>query len=153
MAFIDRIKSFWADEETDDAYEEMDTPVTKKAEAEARAEEEPRSYARKETKQQKVVNIHATAQLQVALFKPESYGDEILAIADELNKMHTVVLNLENADKDVSRRIVDFLSGVAYSRDGKIKRIAANTFIIIPNTVDLVGEDVLDEIENQGVYF
>lgn len=101
----------------------------------------------------KVVNIHATAQLQVVLFKPERFGEETRAIADELIKMHTVVLNLENASKDVSRRIIDFLSGVAYANGGKIKRVATSTFIITPYNVDLTGDDVLDELESNGVYF
>ena len=101
----------------------------------------------------KVVNIHATAQLQVVLFKPERFGEETRAVADELLKMHTVVLNLENTNKDVSRRIIDFLSGVAYANGGKIKRVATSTFIITPYNVDLTGDDVLDELENSGVYF
>ena len=101
----------------------------------------------------KVVNIHATAQLQVVLFKPERFGEETRAVADELLKMHTVVLNLENTNKDVSRRIIDFLSGVAYANGGKIKRVATSTFIITPYNVDLTGDDVLDELENNGVYF
>lgn len=101
----------------------------------------------------KVVNIHATTQLQVVLFKPERFGEETRAVADELLKMHTVVLNLENTNKDVCRRIIDFLSGVAYANGGKIKRVATSTFIITPYNVDLTGDDVLDELENNGVYF
>ena len=79
-----------------------------------------------------MVNINAKAQLQVVLFKPISFGEETRAIADELLKRHTVVLNLEKTEKEVSRRIVDFLSGVAYANNGKIKRVATNTFIITP---------------------
>lgn len=101
----------------------------------------------------KVVNIHTTAQLQVVLFKPERFGEETRNIADELLKMHTVVLNLENTNKDVSRRIIDFLSGVTYANSGKIKRVATGTFIITPYNVDLTGDDLLDELESSGVYF
>ena len=105
------------------------------------------------SKKSKVVNINATAKLAVALFKPERFGEETRAIADELIKTHTVVLNLENTNKDMSRRIIDFLSGVAYANRGKIKKVASSTFIIIPNHVDLTGDDLLDELENSGVYF
>lgn len=101
----------------------------------------------------KVVNIHATAQLQVVLFKPERFGEDTREIADELIKMHTVVLNLENTSKDVSRRIIDFLSGVAYANSGQIKRVATSTYIITPYNVGLAGADLLDELENSGVYF
>ena len=101
----------------------------------------------------KVVNINATAKLQVGIFKPERFGEETRSIADELLKTHTVVLNLEDTNKDMARRILDFLSGVAYANDGKIKRVATNTYIIIPSNVDLTGDDLLDELENSGVYF
>ena len=89
----------------------------------------------------------------MALFKPERFGEETRAIADELIKTHTVVLNLENTNKDMARRIIDFLSGVAYANRGKIKKVATSTFIIIPNNVDLTGDDLLDELEHSGVYF
>lgn len=104
-------------------------------------------------KENKIVNINAKAQLQVVLFKPTAFGEEARVVADELIKRHTVVLNLEKTEKDAARRIVDFLSGVAYANNGKIKRIATNTFIITPYNVDLTGEDVLDELENSGLYF
>ena len=106
-----------------------------------------------ETTENKVVNIHATTQLQVVVFHPERFGEETRNIADELLRMHTVVLNLERTDREQARRIVDFLSGVAYSNGGKIKRIATDTFIITPYNVDLMGDNVLDELENSGVYF
>ncbi|MDR1467529.1 MAG: cell division protein SepF [Oscillospiraceae bacterium] len=104
-------------------------------------------------KENKVLNIHTTAKLQVVLFKPERFGEETRVAADELIKMHTVVLNLENTARDISRRILDFLSGVAYANNGKIKKIATGTFIITPYNVDLTGDDLLDELENSGVCF
>ncbi len=109
--------------------------------------------SRDSSRRNKVVNISATAKLQVALFKPEKFGEETRNIADELVKTHTVVLNLENTNKDMSRRIIDFLSGVAYANRGKIKKVSANTFIIIPSNVDLTGDDLLDELEHSGLYF
>ena len=102
-------------------------------------------------KKNKVVNIHATTQLQVVLVKPEAFQDAS-AIADHLNEKRTVVLNLESAGNELARRLVDFLSGVAYANNGLIKRVANNTFIITPYNVDIVG-DLLDELENNGVYF
>lgn len=99
----------------------------------------------------KVVNIHTTAQLQVVLVKPERF-DDASSIADHLNEKRTVVLNLESTNKDVSRRLVDFLSGVAYANNGQIKRVANSTFIITPYNVDIMG-DLLDELENNGVFF
>ena len=111
------------------------------------------SYAQAEAAKQrnKVVNINATTQLQVVLVKPERF-DDASAIADQLNAKRTVVLNLESTNKEVSRRLIDFLSGVAYANNGQIKRVATSTFIITPYNVDIMG-DLIDELENNGVFF
>ena len=98
----------------------------------------------------KVVNIHTTAQMQVVLVKPDRF-DNVSDIAEHLRSKHAVVLNLESTNKDVARRLVDFLSGCAYALDGKIKKIAISTYIITPYNVDIVG-DLSDELENNGVY-
>lgn len=157
--FVEKIKDMWnpPEDEYEYDYEEEPEEVNSMAgDKEKEAELQQREAIRRMqaiNSGNKVVNIHATAQLQVVLFKPERFGEETCAIADELLKMHTVVLNLENTNKDVSRRIIDFLSGVAYANGGKIKRVATSTFIITPYNVDLTGDDVLDELENNGVYF
>ena len=137
----------YADETMDD-YD--DEPVREERE---RERDRDRERERSVGTRNKVVNINATANLQVGIFKPERFGEETRSIADELMKTHTVVLNLEDTNKDMARRILDFLSGVAYANKGKIKRVATNTYIIIPSNVDLTGDDLLDELENSGVYF
>ena len=62
------------------------------------------------------------------------------------------VLNLEKTQKDVARRLLDFLSGVAYAQEGKIKKVALQTYIVTPYNVDIMG-DLIDELENNGLYF
>ncbi len=104
-----------------------------------------------EEKKNKVVNIHATTALQVVLVKPDKF-DNCAEIADHLREKRTVVLNLESTNKDVARRVLDFLSGVAYAQDGKIKKVAVSTYIITPYNVDILG-DLIDELENNGLYF
>ena len=104
-----------------------------------------------EDRRNKVVNIHATTQLKVVLVKPERF-ENASEIADHLKDKRTVVLNLESTNKDVARRLIDFLSGVAYAGEGKIKKVAANTYIITPYHVDIEG-DLIDELENNGLYF
>ena len=131
-------------EEDNDLGLEESLPRAKKRDNDEAVTEAPR-------KGNKVVNINATAQLQVVLVKPERF-DDASAVADHLNAKRTVVLNLENANKDVARRILDFLSGVAYANDGQIKKVANCTFIITPYNVGLMG-DLLDELENNGLYF
>lgn len=99
----------------------------------------------------KVVNINATTQLAVVLVKPDRF-ENAAEIADHLKDKRTVVLNLEQTNKDVARRLVDFLSGVAYANEGKIKKVANSTYIITPYNVDIMG-DLIDELESSGMYF
>ena len=99
----------------------------------------------------KIVNIHTTAKLQVVLSKPEKF-DNAIEIADNLNEKRTVVLNLEGTNRDIAKRLIDFLSGVAYANGGQLKRVANNTYIITPYNVDVSG-DLIDELENTGMYF
>jgi len=155
---VQKFKDMWNPPEDEYDYDyddnqEVDDIMNSQDEREEVREHDSIKRAPSSQGSNKVVNIHATAQLQVVLFKPERFGEDTRAVADELLKMHTVVLNLENTNKDVSRRIIDFLSGVAYANGGKIKRVATSTFIITPYNVDLTGDDVLDELENNGVYF
>lgn len=110
-----------------------------------------REDRRSEDRHNKVVNIHATTQLQVVLVKPERY-ENASEIADHLRDKRTVVLNLEKTQKDVARRLLDFLSGVAYAQEGKIKKVALQTYIVTPYNVDIMG-DLIDELENNGLYF
>lgn len=159
--FVDKFKKLW--DVPDDEYEEYNDygdeeyqqqeqrPVRNQRQNDYENFED--DYDRGNQRRKNVVNINATAKLQVALFKPERFGEETRTIADELMQTHTVILNLEDTNKDMARRIIDFLSGVAYANHGRIKKVAVSTFIIIPNNVDLTGDDLLDELEHNGVYF
>lgn len=90
--------------------------------------------------------------LQVVLVKPDRF-DEVTSIADHLNDGKTVVLNLEESAREVSRRIVDFLSGVAYANGGNMRKVAKNTFIIVARGVDVMGELLPEEFEDGKIYF
>lgn len=179
MGFLDEIKKLTRpyDDDDDDFIEEDDVaPVrpASKPKSAAPPEDEPaapRSAARNPfsssygsdfgtstpaasanpARGNKVVNIAATTQLQVVLVKPERF-ETAAEIADHLREKRTVVLNLEQTNKDIARRLIDFLSGVAYAQDGKIKKVANSTYLITPYNVDLMG-DLIDELENNGLYF
>ena len=99
----------------------------------------------------RVVDIRTTAMLQVVIVKPNNFEDA-RAIADHLNEKRTVVLNLESASKDVARRLIDLLNGVAYANGGQLKKVSTNTYIITPYNVNVSG-DLLDELESTGVFF
>ncbi len=76
------------------------------------------------------------AALEMKVVKPQQF-DSVTQIADHLLNKRTVVLNLENTSKETARRLIDFLSGVAYSIDGSMKKIATNAYVITPNNVDV----------------
>ena len=146
MSFLDELKRLarpYEDEE-EDTYEEDFTPVNTRE----TARERDRDYDRRNNK---VVNIHTTTQLQVVLVKPERF-ENASEIADHLREKRTVVLNLEQTDKNIARRLIDFLSGVAYANEGTIKKVALSTYIITPYNVEILG-DLIDELENNGLYF
>lgn len=98
----------------------------------------------------KVVSIQTTAQLQVVLIRLESF-EEATSVAEHLNKKHTVLLNLESTSKDVSRRLLDFLGGVAYAIGGQLKKVSDNAFLITPYNVDIIGDTILDDLEKNGI--
>ncbi len=105
------------------------------------------SYDTKPTiKSSKIMSIPATTRLQVIVVKPEKYSDAA-AIADHFKNKKTVVLNLDNTNKEVANRLIDFLGGVAYAADGDLKRIANTTYIIVPVNVDISG-DMIESLGN-----
>ena len=149
MSLLDNIKRMInplsdEDDDYDELFDEQDSPFL---------DDRPRSYDRSavDSRRGKVVNIHATTQLKVVLVKPERF-EAASEIADHLKEKRTVVVNLESTHKDIARRLIDFLSGVAYAGEGKIKKVAANTYLITPYSVDIQG-DLIDELENNGLYF
>lgn len=103
-------------------------------------------------KRERSVSLSSLPQLQVVLVKPERF-EEASDIADSLNAKKTVVLNLESASKEVARRLVDFLSGVAYANQGNVQKIANSTFLITPYNVDISGIGLLDDIDTQGALY
>ena len=165
MGLMDELKKLtrpYSEEEEDDYYDEepeMDSepapaaPPRRSASAFAPAPESAPapSTGTRRSGPAKVVNLNNNSAMQVILVKPDRF-DNVTEIADHLRDKKSVVLNLESTNKDVARRLVDFLSGVAYALDGKIKKVAISTYILTPYNVEIVG-DLVEELENSGVYF
>ena len=160
MGFLDEFKRLAhpyedeEDEEFEDDYEPSPRPIERRERERASRSEPAYSPASEELearRSNKVVNIRAATQLLVVLVKPERF-ENASEIADHLREKRTVVLNLESTNKEIARRLLDFLSGVAYANEGKIKKVAISTYIITPYNVDILG-DLIDELENNGLYF
>ena len=133
MGFIDDLKRLarpYEDEEDMDGYEDdfEDTSRNDFSERKSAPKKESASFnLEPERRSNKVVNIHTTTQLQVVLVKPDRF-ENAAEIADHLREKRTVVLNLEQTNKEIARRLLDFLSGVAYANEGKIKKVALSTY-------------------------
>ncbi len=160
MGLFDRIKDIMSipeeDEFENEPEMEEEAPVSKRVAVEepapARRTESPRIFQGGRSKN---VSYAAPVKpaIQVVLVKPERFED-VPAIADHLNEGKTVVLNLEAADRENSRRIVDFISGVAYANHGNIRKVANSTFIVVPTEVDIMGELMLDDYgDTSKLYF
>lgn len=171
MKLIDNIKDFFfaSDDDEDEATPSTPSPASSDSRSERAAataaaysstqntvNNAPADYEEPAPEQptgrrNKVVNIQTTAQLQVVLVKPSAFTDA-KQIADHLIAKKTVVLNLETASPENKRRIIDFLVGVAYANGGSLKPVANLTYIITPYNVGFIGEDLVGELENNGVF-
>ena len=93
-----------------------------------------------------VLNMSSGKQ-EVVLFHAKTFDDAAKA-ADELCKRKAVILNMENVDKALTRRVVDFLSGAVYALDGRVKKVAQSTYLFCPHNMDVVGD--LENIRNDA---
>ena len=158
MKLFENIKEFFFAPEDDD-FDPTDVPARHNPSPERSSfqsidQDEPSMSASERessSRRNKVVNIQTTAQLQVVLVKPSAFTDA-KQIADHLIAKKTVVLNLETASPENKRRIIDFLVGVAYANGGSLKPVANLTYIITPYNVGFIGEDLVGELENNGVF-
>ena len=167
MGFLDELKKLTKPyEEDEDEFVDEAEPVTPRAAERPRtnpfapysAENPPAAPSAPaqraaRPKEGKVVNLGGGAggQMQVVLVAPERF-ETAAEVADHLRGKRAVLVNMEATPKDVARRLVDFLSGVTNAIDGNIQKVAANTYMLTPPNVNIVG-DQLDELENSGIYF
>lgn len=87
-------------------------------------------------------------RIKVVLFKPLAYDTVLSEMAAVLKSGDIVLVNLEDTTKEMSRRIIDFISGVAYALEGQINKIAMNTYIVTPRDVEVIGDALASELAN-----
>ena len=165
MSFWDNVKKF-AQPYSEDEYEEYDTETE---ELDEEQEERPASRQRsalfggsasKEAPSYSGKPTGTTAfsgqvvsmgnKQEVVLFRPVNFNDASKA-ADDLRSRRAVIVNMENVDKAMARRVVDFLSGCAYALDGKVKKVAQATYLFCPHNMEVVGDLENLQIETDGV--
>ena len=157
MAWFDNIKN--AMHPYDDDYIENEERAAEEALAgeepadeDAFEERQPRPvFSRRESKASAPPPAPEKGKMKLHLVNPSEFG-EAAEIADSLKSRQAVLMNLEMADDVTARRMIDFLSGVAYALGGKIMRVSGQAYIVTPTNVDLVGGAVSD-FESAGLYF
>ena len=123
------------DDYNEDYYNENnDSPVA--------YDEEPLTERFSSRRSSRVVKLHETSsqQMKVVVMQPETF-EEARDITNHLKGKKPIVVNLEAVEKEVARRIVDFLSGAVYALDGDIQKISNGIFLIAPNNVGILGEE------------
>ncbi len=157
MAWFDNIKN--AMHPYDDDYIENEERAAEEALAgeepadeDAFEERQPRPvFSRRESKASAPPPAPEKGKMKLHLVNPSEFG-EAAEIADSLKSRQAVLMNLEMADDVTARRMIDFLSGVAYALGGKIMRVSGQAYIVTPTNVDLVG-DAVSDFESAGLYF
>ncbi|HEX4835237.1 MAG TPA: cell division protein SepF [bacterium] len=86
-----------------------------------------------------VFSLHTQRQMEIVILEPEAF-DEAQTAADYLKTHRPIVINLRGAQKDLGKRIVDFLSGVAYALDGHMHRVGDEIFLFTPHHVVIATE-------------
>ena len=147
MSVWDNVKKFaqpYSDDEYDDyedgleGYEEEETTRRSRNNEPAPVAAEPAAPAKSSNFNGQVLNMKSGKQ-EVVLFRPNAFNDCTKA-ADDLRDRKAIIVNLENVDKALARRVVDFLTGCAYALDGKVNKIAQSTYLFCPHNMDVVGD-------------
>ena len=171
MSFWDNVKKFtqpYSDEDYDDYEEEMDEYEEEAQETAAPTRSRrPSPFATAQDSEPapaasvsasaptatttsgfsgQVLNMSSGKQ-EVVLFHAKTFDDAAKA-ADELRRRKAVILNMENVDKALTRRVVDFLSGSVYALDGSVKKVAQSTYLFCPHNMDVVGD--LENIKSEA---
>ena len=165
MSFWDNVKKFaqpYSDEDYDDYDDELEgyeeeaqepAPRSRRASPFASAAQDssadvstPAPAASSTGFSGQVLNMNSGKQ-EVVLFHAKTFDDAAKA-ADELRRRKAVILNMENVDKALTRRVVDFLSGSVYALDGRVKKVAQSTYLFCPHNMDVVGD--LENIQSEA---
>ncbi len=160
MSFWDKMKNFtqpYSDEDYDDYEDEMEEfedapqetaskPARRPSPFSKLGETEPAAPASAPAAPStgnsgfsgQVLNMNSGKQ-EVVLFHARTFDDAAKA-ANELRKKKAVILNMENVDKALTRRVVDFLSGAVYALDGSVKKVAQAAYLFCPHNMGVVGD-------------
>jgi len=113
--------------------------------------EEDRSQQPKSRKSRgQVVSLHAQRQVRVVVMEPTSF-DSVQAIADNLKNRRPVIINLEHAEPDLAKRVVDFVMGATYALNGSIQKVGKGIFLSVPSNIEIDG-DLGEQLSEKGIF-
>ena len=127
--------------------EEVDEEFLDEEETERGVQEDVRPSSRKSAQ---VVSIHSQKQVKVVVLEPATF-EESQNIADQLKNRRPVIVNLENTERNLAKRIVDFVSGTTYALGGNMQKVGQGIFLFAPNNVDISGE-THEGIKEKGLF-
>ena len=157
VAGIDENEEEWDENEYETDYETGydEDPMDSYRQAESTYVEEPRVEVvdtQISSRSFPIKSVQPSSN-QVVILQPDSIRSS-QAVCDHIREGHTVICNIENVDRNVAQRVIDYISGAAYSIDGNVKPIDQNrkTFVVAPRNVSLMDRDALAkqaEAQNQ----
>lgn len=137
---MDKVLNFMGFEEEQEDENERETSAIQ--------EERPIIQKPRKNKGQ-VVSLHTQRQMRVSVVEPFSY-DDVQGISDHLKNRRPVIVNLEQSDPELAKRIVDFVSGTTYALDGSMQKVGKGIFLFVPSNVD-IEVDVKEQIKEKGI--
>ena len=107
--------------------------------------EEKKSFIKRNSK---VVSMPQSQSVRMVISQPTNF-EQSEEICGFLKEKKSVIVNLEYVNKDVARRIVDFISGGVYSLDAHIQKVSNSIFLIAPMNYEITNEMAREEIKNK----
>ena len=143
MGFMNRLSDmFKSEEEYDENYDSYE------GEEESNEEEVAAPAAKAVPASKSTGSISSGASLEMKVVKPERF-DEVQMIGEHLLARRTVVLNLEDTNKETTKRIIDFLGGVVFAIQGKVRKVANATYVVTPKNVEVSSDSAEKPAEEQ----
>ncbi|MFZ5631580.1 MAG: cell division protein SepF [Bacillota bacterium] len=96
-----------------------------------------------------VLNLHAQKQLKVVVAEPKIFED-VQGLADNLKNRRPVIVNLEKAEPELAKRVVDFISGATYALNGSLQKVGSGIFLFVPSNMDISSE--LGDLKERGLF-
>ena len=144
-AIMEKVWGLFGMEPAEEIEEEIEEVDTEEVENDEEEQEDKRLWGRKNNK---VVAMPQVQQVKMVISQPTTF-EQAATICDLLKQKKSVIVNLEYVNKDVARRIVDFISGGVYALDGYIQKVSNSIFLVAPSNYEITNEMAREEIKNK----